>query len=175
MVSTTTNSYGIQDPIIFDRDIINPGSHYSTTTGKYTAPYDGVYEFSFYVQFQGYVSIHMHVDDSIVDSHVDSFIGNQFTAFRSSTLLLELTTGQTVHLKQYRPDSGVLGDPSFLYSYFSGKLIYAYWKESRHHSTTISDFESVNNLRDKSTYCQKITGRDKLVQNFMPELLLKIK
>jgi len=36
------------DTFIFDRTIYNTGSHYSTSTGRFTAPVAGVYHFNFY-------------------------------------------------------------------------------------------------------------------------------
>ena len=35
----------VSDPIVFDEVRINPGGHYNATTGIYTVPEDGPYEF----------------------------------------------------------------------------------------------------------------------------------
>ncbi len=123
--SLSTYSYGDVHPVIFDRVMINPGNHYNNNTGIYTVPYDGVYQFSFHAQYYGYLAVQMYVDDSQNDSHVDAIFGNQNTYFRTSSTILSLTSGQTVHLGQSRNDSGVYGDPTSLFSYFSGHLIQA--------------------------------------------------
>ena len=34
--------------IVWDNAVYNYGSHYSTTTGRFTAPFDGVYHFNLY-------------------------------------------------------------------------------------------------------------------------------
>ena len=36
--------------IIFTNDAINPGGHYNASTGEYTVPCDGIYEFTAHLQ-----------------------------------------------------------------------------------------------------------------------------
>lgn len=42
---TVEKSFDANDPVIFDRVVTNIGNAYSTTTGKFVAPYNGTYEF----------------------------------------------------------------------------------------------------------------------------------
>ena len=37
------------DPIVFNIPALNPGDHYNASSGYYTVPIDGVYEFSFHI------------------------------------------------------------------------------------------------------------------------------
>ena len=37
------------DPIVFNVAPLNPGGHYDVTTGIYTVPIDGIYEFSLHL------------------------------------------------------------------------------------------------------------------------------
>ena len=37
------------NPVVFNRTILNPGGHYDATSGIYTAPFDGTYEFGVHV------------------------------------------------------------------------------------------------------------------------------
>ena len=41
-------AFSANDTFVFDNTIYNIGSHYSTSTGRFTAPVAGVYHFSFY-------------------------------------------------------------------------------------------------------------------------------
>ena len=43
-ISSATISISDQEPIIFDTAPINPGGHYNTVLGAYTAPYNGYYQ-----------------------------------------------------------------------------------------------------------------------------------
>lgn len=45
----------VPDPILFNETRINPGGHFDTSTGIYTVPLDGVYQF--------YVNVWGHEDD----------------------------------------------------------------------------------------------------------------
>ena len=42
---TAEKGFDTNDPVIFDRVVTNTGNGYSTTTGKFVAPYNGTYEF----------------------------------------------------------------------------------------------------------------------------------
>ena len=114
------------DALIFDREEINPGGHYDSSTGVYTVPYDGIYQFSVNAQWNfGYVSVRVYVDRLTAGSHVD-LIGDASTIYRSPTFILELTAGQTVEVIQLLSISGVRGCETSLCSYFTGHLISAY-------------------------------------------------
>ena len=37
------------NPVVFDRTVLNPGGHYNATSGIYTVPFDGTYNFGVHV------------------------------------------------------------------------------------------------------------------------------
>ena len=43
----------IPDPTVFDETRLNPGGNYDNTTGIYTAPIDGVYQFNINIRSSG--------------------------------------------------------------------------------------------------------------------------
>ena len=110
------------DTVIFDRDDINPGGHYNTTTGEYTVPYDGIYQFSVQLQSSsgsGQVFIFVYLNGNKL-----IFNNNWFSdLYRSTTFLWELSTGQVVTVYT---TSNLNGDPDELMSYFAGHLIFPY-------------------------------------------------
>ena len=113
---------GVYNPLVFTNAVINPGGHYNTSTGMYTAPYDGIYQFSVHLQNSDYTMIEIYVDGSQSGSHNDNY-GYSDVYYRSTTLLLELRAGQTVHVGTGSSSGGALGSSSYLYSYFSGHQI----------------------------------------------------
>ena len=108
-----------QDPVIFDREVINPGGRYDSSTGYYIVPYDGIYQF--HVQIQSYspshgVIIQIHVDGNVSGSHIDN---EYHDGYRSATVLLELQAGQVVSVY----GGSIQGDNSRLFSFFHGYMI----------------------------------------------------
>ena len=60
------------DPIVFNYPVLNPGGHYDNTTGVYTVPIDGDYEFIFYLLSNEDQTIggHLNVDGVRVSSSI---------------------------------------------------------------------------------------------------------
>ena len=91
----------VPTPVVFDDAQINSGGHYDPTTGIYTVPLNGIYEF--YVQIESYQdtdndwSFSVYVDgDEIAftrhDASGSSQSGESVSAFL--TVLVHLSTGQ---------------------------------------------------------------------------------
>ena len=126
-LATLRSPVGWVNPIIFDDDVINPGGHYSTTTGKYTVPYDGIYQFAVHLQDDGGdTMIEMLIDDALSTIAHRDYLTRPEIYYRSTTVLQELTAGQTVHVGCVDANAGgAFGQTSHLRSYFSGYMISA--------------------------------------------------
>ena len=61
------------NPIVFDDAVLNTGGHYDPTTGIYTAPINGTYEFIVHIQSTNdyYIKAHLVVDNTEVSTLVD--------------------------------------------------------------------------------------------------------
>ena len=94
-LSSNTDSLG-SSPIIFDNVFLNLGSHYNATTGIYTVPLDGIYEF--YSQIESLEDsdndwqFHIYVDGGIatLTRHDASGSASNENVSLSSTVLLKL-------------------------------------------------------------------------------------
>ena len=119
----------VPDPIVFDEARINPGGHYDPTTGIYTVPQDGTYEFHVHIlngpNTDDRYGFRLVVDDVDIDytiqlGQVDSpdYISDD------SSEMLELSSGQQVSVTPISI-SVIMGTTSTdtMYSWFSGRLI----------------------------------------------------
>ena len=80
--------------LVFDWEVINHGGHYDPTTGIYTVPYDGMYQFHAQMTDNALVAIRIYVDENDDESHADQY---SHEGFRSATVILDLqaTNGST--------------------------------------------------------------------------------
>ena len=122
----------IPSPIVFDDAKITLGDHYNTTTGIYTVPLAGIYEF--YVQIESYLETDNDWGfDLVVDGERITYTRHDASGSvedfenvsLSSTILLQLSAGQQVWVEPLLLD-GLHGSSSgVMYSWFSGHLISA--------------------------------------------------
>ena len=120
LAALSSSTSGSANPMIFNKAEINPGGHYNSSTGYYTVPYNGIYQF--HVQMAAYscpIFIHIYVDGSNLGTHTDVYYHQDY---QSATMLLDLQAGQTVHV--YRA-GGAYGCTNCLTSYFWGHMISA--------------------------------------------------
>ena len=73
----------ISEPLVFDVAFINSGGHYDSTTGIYTAPIDGTYEFIAHLWVYDTSSVGMFV---VADETRVSVIAVEF--FMKNTLII---------------------------------------------------------------------------------------
>lgn len=100
----------------------NVGGHYSTSTGIFTAPIAGRYQFNFFMLTNppnmGNSSVQVMWRINGTDVHFACHNHNATWVMEGGTVIFNLQAGDTVSLYQYR-GSGHYGP----YSYFSGCLL----------------------------------------------------
>ena len=120
----------IPTPIVFDDHKINLGDHYNPTTGIYTVPLDGIYEF--YVQIESYQDSNNDWGfEIVVDGEDVSYTRHDASGSSASneavsaclTVLVHLSAGQEVWVETIL--EGLFGSSNEMYSWFSGHLISA--------------------------------------------------
>ena len=125
----------VPNPIVFDEVRINPGGHYDPTTGIYTIPEDGTYEFYVHIlngdETSNNWAFGLFVDDALVDYTM--FINDaDYPDFVSSdsSEMLELSSGQQVYVSSTSMTE-IYGtnNNDVMFSWFSGRLIKAAWNE----------------------------------------------
>ena len=119
----------VPNPIVFDETRLNPGGHYDNTTGIYTIPIDGIYEFNVNVRGQPDHDFGSYlVRDGVDIAHVrNADIGGP--GYMSTLLVIPVhaTTGQKFWVRPYSLDAmyGRVESDGELVSWFAGRLISA--------------------------------------------------
>ena len=142
--STSYNFSNTPSTLIYDKVDVDNRNAYSTTTGKYTIPVAGIYEF-------GWASIaHSNATcfryslavngdrDNLGPAHggvgrielrldQNSSGGNEYASNAEFCYYLQCAIGDEVHILGSRDDnnssSGIYADPNYRYTYFRGKLV----------------------------------------------------
>ena len=111
-LAALSSDVSVTGTLIFDRDDMNPGSHYNPATGEYTIPYYGVYQFSLQLQASG------SIEPVFFDVYLDGRFNDVYTTevYRTTTFVLELSVGQVVTV---RTNSDLNGHSDELMSYFA--------------------------------------------------------
>ena len=125
------NTWETGQVIKFQTVAVNQGSHYSTSTGRFTAPVSGFYQFNF-VGF-GYnggsvgtqtVSVNLLINGSgyimIAYENNSNGAGNTYPAVSASSAVY---LSANDHASIYVQGSGIYADSSNLYTAFSGFLV----------------------------------------------------
>ena len=121
----------VPDPLVFDQARINPGGHYDPTTGIYTVPEDGIYEFYVHIlngqETEDRYAFSLVVDATDVDYTLfDNDADNPDLVSSDSSEMLELSSGQQVSVTPVSVTEirGTGGD--LMFSWFSGRLTKAF-------------------------------------------------
>jgi len=100
----TSNPYTVADTAIkFDKVVINRGSCYSASTGKFTAPTDGIYEFNYSLLTDDSTSSDHHIrvyknDARIQASEAYAGVNTQHIQL-TGQLYIELEANDNLHLE----------------------------------------------------------------------------
>ena len=120
---TSNQSSGI---VIFDTAMINKGSHYNTSDGKFTAPIDGLYSFSSVILSNkdgtdGYFTLAIYVNGaSYAQMQGYSYVDNDFSS--SITVIADLSANDYVQAHFTEPLYATSASTSN-FTHFSGYLI----------------------------------------------------
>ena len=121
------------DPILFDEVRINNGENYDPTTGIYTVPVNGFYEFHVqtYVNSDGSLNWAFYIDvdnTRVTDSaHIANGASEDNTS-TTTTVILNLIQGQQVSVFPNSPVTlfgSHVDEDDRMNSWFSGRLIMA--------------------------------------------------
>ena len=117
---------------MFNDARINPGGHYDPTTGIYTVPQDGAYEFYVHIlngdEETSYWAFGLVVDESYVDysRHTDD-VDNPDYITVDLLDIIELVSGQQVSVSPTSMTEIYGSYGEMMYSWFSGRLVKAVW------------------------------------------------
>ena len=110
--------------IVFDNDKINEGGHYNTTTGTYTTPVAGIYQFFAYIQSTPKANLHLRVDGSNYINPFESYDGEAANEAEGASMIVRLQAGQTVYVTTGDEPYTVHGNTDGRYTWFGGYLLF---------------------------------------------------
>lgn len=94
-------NFGQHQTLVFDRALTNKGNHYHTTTGVFTAPYNGVYIFQ--LSAMTLPGKEMYLDIIRDGNYIDDFLidGRGDTSYESASemWILKLNAGSEVWIR----------------------------------------------------------------------------
>ena len=111
---------GFNQPIVFDNTVLNVGNGYNSSTGVFSAPYDGIYSFT--------STIFGRLDNGTMYFKLCKNIVSCFARFEikeshqvTQSVILELHKGDDVAVLHHGNDDGIVGHN---FTTFSGFLLY---------------------------------------------------
>ena len=119
----------VTDPIIFDLTPVNYGENYNSTTGIYTVPMNGLYEFNvqIYCWLNGNICVYyITVDGTFMTDTPSAMAAGTESVGRATTVILELSEGQQVWISPGTHDYDMTGTLNGMGSWFAGQLLMAY-------------------------------------------------
>ena len=110
--------------IIFDNDKINEGGHYNVTSGVYTAPVTGIYQFFPYIRSNPKANLHLRVDGSSYLNTVEHYDGEAGVEAEGASVIVRLQAGQTVYVTTGDEPYTVHGNTDGRSTWFGGYLLF---------------------------------------------------
>ena len=110
--------------IVFDNDKINEGGHYNTTTGIYTAPVPGIYQFFAYIRSTPKANLHLRIDGSPYIKPKENYNDDPKAEAEGATVIVKLQAGQTVYITTGGEPYTVVGNTDGSATWFGGYLLF---------------------------------------------------
>lgn len=127
---TTSLDITTQSTIVYDATSRNTGNHYSTSTGRFTAPVAGVYSFSVYhwhnTGTAGTAYLYFYLNNSTLLAEYRNTRGSSHSAYQRVGFIQNfyLNANDYITVQASGSNGGVLHTSSGAsYSYFSGYLV----------------------------------------------------
>ena len=113
------------DPVIYNNEVYDYGSNYSTATGLFTAPVDGqyVYHAGYYSPSIAALQIWIIVNGVRKETTV---VGDGTTQYVSGSGIVELSANDTLGIVAYTNNASTTINENQFHTFFKGALIMAY-------------------------------------------------
>ncbi|CAC5411096.1 unnamed protein product [Mytilus coruscus] len=119
---TASKTLGAGEIVKFNKVWTNVNNDYDSSTGVYTAPKPGVYQFSCSVMTQHGKTLRVFLWKNDMKT-VAAYPGSDNHNMGSLNMVLELKKGDKVYIKQGGPEKYIYSEPASNFNMFSGYLI----------------------------------------------------
>ena len=105
----------------FDNVGIDEDGHYNATTGRYTAPASGIYQFIWYIRATQQANSWLYIDGYMYVNTLENY--KEGVHGDGASVLVSLQAGQVVDVRTGGEPYTVIGD-SFTRTWFGGYLLF---------------------------------------------------
>ena len=126
LVLTTDHNLDENNIIRWDDVSYDNGNNFDATTGGYTVPVDGIYQFSLVMRMAGDWSAVLFLVDTLPVRYCLTRKSSTYTQVQTAcTITIPLKAGQTIQTKTTVPGNLISRLPNYGYqSWFSGQLLF---------------------------------------------------